>query len=54
MATEIDRPELTADDLNAAIDRLRKEVAQAMNTKGRGAFVSRHEPVRKSDNATRT
>lgn len=39
----IDRPELTADDINQVILKLQKEVARRLNEKGKGSFVSRHE-----------
>lgn len=41
----IDREVLTDSDLNNTIRHLQREIAQSLNTKGRGAFVSRHEII---------
>ena len=45
MAEPIDRGEITAHDINLAVRRLQKEVAENLNVKGSGAFVSRYEIV---------
>jgi len=39
----MERPEITADDVNAAIGRLQRVIAKALNKKGTGGFISRHE-----------
>ena len=39
----MERPEITADDINYTIHQLQREIAKALNEKGNGAFVSRHE-----------
>lgn len=39
----MDRPELTADDINAVIYKLQKEVARRLNEKGKGIFISADE-----------
>ena len=37
------RPQITADDLNAAILDVQRKLRDRVNEKGTGAFVSRHE-----------
>ena len=37
------RPQITADDLNAAILNIQRKLRDRVNEKGAGAFVSRHE-----------
>jgi len=39
----MDRPEITADDVNAAITHLQRVMAKALNKQGTGGFISRHE-----------
>ena len=39
----MERPNIRADDINDTICGLQKAIAKALNEKGKGAFVSRHE-----------
>ena len=39
----MDRPEITDQDINDAVCRVRKEIARRLNEKGPGSFASRHE-----------
>lgn len=39
----MDRPEITADEVNIALYGLQKAIAKTLNEKGTGGFVSHHE-----------
>ena len=41
----MERPEITVSDLNMAITVLQKHMAEVLNHKGPGAFISSHEIV---------
>lgn len=40
---EIDRPQITPEEINRGITALSVKLAKRLNEKGMGAFVSRHE-----------
>ena len=39
----MDRPEITADNINSAVNALQIRMVKTLNKKGNGAFISRHE-----------